>query len=76
MIKYIKPNGTLVIDHYTIGYAKGNLTRNFFRKKIIEKKSEYSLKYCIRLVKILWPIHRFSWFIRKIPLLEDFEIFG
>lgn len=69
LCKYVKPAGTLIIDHYTKGYPE-----TFFRKKIrsflLKKGIEYRFNYCKKLTKKLYPLHKVSWKLKKIPILS------
>lgn len=69
LCNYVKPAGTLIIDHYTKGYPE-----TFFRKKIrsflLKKDVEYRFIYCKKLTKRLYPLHKVSWKLKKIPILS------
>jgi 2-polyprenyl-3-methyl-5-hydroxy-6-metoxy-1,4-benzoquinol methylase len=71
LCSYVKPSEVLIIDHYTYGYPT-----TFFRRQIrqflLKKDPEFSLRYCEKLVKRLYPFHRFSWKMKKIPVLSFF----
>ncbi|MDF1548308.1 MAG: methyltransferase domain-containing protein [Bacteroidales bacterium] len=69
LCNYVKPSGTLIIDHYTKGYPE-----TFFRKKIrnflLKREIEYRFNYCKKLTKRLYPLHKFSWKLKIIPILS------
>jgi len=71
LCKYVKPAGNLIIDHYTKGYPE-----TFFRKKIrkflLKKEIEYRFNFCEKLTKKLYPLHKISWKLKKIPILSFF----
>jgi SAM-dependent methyltransferase len=65
--KYVKPNGLLMIDHYSIHYPADRFFRKIIRNYLIKKNNPaYALKFCKTLVDVLWPVHRFTWKIRNI----------
>lgn len=74
LCSYLKPGGLLLIDHYPPNYPITPL-RRLLRAFLLRHSSQYSLRFCTRMVNILWPIHQLLWKIfraspfKHIPLL-------
>jgi 2-polyprenyl-3-methyl-5-hydroxy-6-metoxy-1,4-benzoquinol methylase len=71
LCKYVKPSGLLIIDHYTYGYPT-TFFSNLIRTFLLKKDSQYSFRFCEKLTKRLYPIHKFLWKLKNIPILGFF----
>ena len=61
LCSYLKPGGTLVMDHYTHSNSPITPSRRFFRAIMLRMPPRYSMMLCSGLVALLWPLHRFMW---------------
>lgn len=74
LCSYVRPGGTLLIDHYAPGYPTA-LSRRLLRRWLLGRPSGYPLRFCSRLVGWLWPLHRLMWRVfraspfGRVPLL-------
>jgi hypothetical protein len=81
LCSYLKPGGLLLIDHYPPNYPN-TFARRLLRKYLLWQDSgEFSLRFCMRIVNLLWPIHQLAWKLFKlsteknIPLLPKIKSF-
>jgi 2-polyprenyl-3-methyl-5-hydroxy-6-metoxy-1,4-benzoquinol methylase len=82
--EYLKPNGLLVMDHYTYGFSQ-NLTQKILRQLLIRISPALSKRIIFSLAKVLLPVHKMLWikrrglgrirnYLRKIsPLVDYFD---
>ncbi len=56
----LKPGGMLLMDHYSKDYPV-TPPRRWVRSFLLGKDEEYSMRFTHRLVKFLWPLHRFAY---------------
>lgn len=64
LICQLRTGGILLIDHYCMSYDN-NKTRKVLRKYLIKKSSRFSYLFVSFLTFILWPLHKFFWFIEQ-----------
>lgn len=69
LCKQVKPGGLLVIDHYTQGYP-ATLSRRLIRSALLRLPGRWPLLVCRALTAVLWPLHRFFWWGRSMPVLR------
>ncbi len=75
LARYVKPGGTLVIDHYSPYYVQNFLQRNL-RRLLIRLPARVAKPLTLGLARALLPLHRFTWTNRRglwrlrAPLLE------
>jgi SAM-dependent methyltransferase len=60
----LKPDGVLLIDHYTENYPS-TLSRRVLRALLLKIKATSRLALLENLVSIFWPIHRFVYFVSR-----------
>ena len=78
LCSYVRPGGLLLIDHYPPNYPITPL-RRFLRAFLLRHSSHYSLRFCTRLVNVLWPVHRWFWRVfrdsplKRVPLLPKIQ---
>jgi SAM-dependent methyltransferase len=73
LCSHLKPGGLLALDHYTYGYEVTR-TRRLLRSFLLRNGARYNLRFCKRLVSLLWPIHRLFWkyrATRRVPRLRN-----
>lgn len=56
---YVKPGGTLMLDHYSPGYPV-TPSRRALRRLLLGRSPRFALAFCRMLVGALWPLHRVS----------------
>ncbi len=54
---YLKPGGTLMIDHYSPGYPLFP-TRKWLRQRLLKMSNTDAMHFVVGMVNLLWPIHR------------------
>lgn len=64
LIGQLRKGGTLLIDHYSMNYDN-NKIRKALRKFLIKKSSRFSYLLVSFLTFILWPLHKFFWFLER-----------
>jgi SAM-dependent methyltransferase len=64
LCSHVKPDGLLVIDHYTYGYAV-TPSRRILRSFLVRMPPDFAIRFCQALVSFLWPLHRFFWKFRN-----------
>ena len=69
LCRQVKPGGLLVIDHYTQGYPE-TLSRRLVRSILLRLPGRWPLQVCSVLTAVLWPLHRFFWWGRSLPVLR------
>jgi SAM-dependent methyltransferase len=57
---YVKPGGTLVIDHYSHSYPRNFLQRNL-RRVLIHLPARVAKPLALGLARVLLPLHRLTW---------------
>lgn len=60
LCSYVKPGGTVVLDHYTYGYPITS-ARRLLRKLLLKMPPWVSIRFCELLVGALWPVHSILW---------------
>ena len=60
LCRYVKPGGSLFIDHYSPGYP-ATFSRRIIRYFLLKSSPAAALRFCTGLINLLWPIHRFVW---------------
>ena len=65
LICQLKTGGALLIDHYSMNYDNNNKTRKVLRKYLIKKSPRFSYLLVSFLTFILWPLHKFFWFLER-----------
>lgn len=63
---HLRPGGVLLIDHYSPGYP-ATATRRALRRFLLGRDPESALRFCRFLVAVLWPAHRLSYALRRLP---------
>ncbi len=66
LCSYLRPGGLLLIDHYSPGYP-ATLSRRVLRNFLLPRSGNFALRFCRWLVALLWPLHRFSALLPKLP---------
>lgn len=66
----LKPGGRLLIDHYTYGYPT-TLSRKYLRTFLAFMPNTFSLRFCKLMTFFLWPVHRWLWIGRNVPLVKQ-----
>lgn len=57
LVDYLAPDGLLLIDHYGKNYPN-TFSRRVLRSFLLSKPPHYTLPFCERLCRVLWPVHR------------------
>lgn len=57
---YVRPGGTLVIDHYSHGYPRNFLQRNL-RRLLVRLPAGVAKPLALGLARALLPLHRLMW---------------
>jgi 2-polyprenyl-3-methyl-5-hydroxy-6-metoxy-1,4-benzoquinol methylase len=65
LCSYLKPKGSLFIDHYSKDYPATPI-RRLFRYFLKNAKEEKSLKFVRGYVRMFWPLHKFFYKHRHI----------
>jgi SAM-dependent methyltransferase len=65
LARYVRPGGTLVIDHYAEGAAL-NRVGQVFRRFLLGLPASWRLPVCSGVVHAFWPVHRL---VRRFPRL-------
>lgn len=86
LVQYVRPGGTLVIDHYTPGYSSNFLQRNL-RRLLIRLPAPVAKALALGLARALLPLHRLLWgerrgmcfvrsYLRRVsPLIDYYEAY-
>lgn len=64
LARYVKPGGTLIIDHYTHGYPLNFFQRNL-RRLLIKLPARLGKSLAIGIARSLVPLHRLTWTQRR-----------
>jgi 2-polyprenyl-3-methyl-5-hydroxy-6-metoxy-1,4-benzoquinol methylase len=64
LARYIKPGGTLVIDHYSPAYRQNFFQRNL-RRVLIRLSASVAKPLALNLARGLLPLHRLTWNDRR-----------
>ena len=64
LVDQVAPGGLLLIDHYGKNYPD-TLSRRILRSFLLRKPPEYTLRFCERFCKLLWPLHRTAYKLSK-----------
>lgn len=64
LARYVKPGGTLVIDHYSLDYRQNFLQRNL-RRLFIRLPAPIAKPLALGLARSLLPLHRLTWKNRR-----------
>lgn len=62
--RYVRPGGTLIIDHYTHSYPRNFFQRNL-RRVLIRLPPRRAKSAALMLAQLLLPFHRLSWNKRR-----------
>ncbi len=86
LASYVKPGGTLVIDHYGPAYP-ATFSRRFLRSLLLRLPRPTAKKLSLGLARALLPLHRLGWnqkrgrwrlrrqLRRFSPLVDHYEVF-
>jgi SAM-dependent methyltransferase len=84
---YVRPGGSLVIDHYASDYPSNFIQRNL-RRLLIRLPARVATPAAIGLARVLLPLHKLTWTnsrgvwrIRKLlrgasPLVDYYEVYS
>ena len=64
----LKSGGILIIDHYTYGYPT-TISRKLLRSIMLNISPSAALNLCMIIGELLWPLHKISWKLRKLPII-------
>lgn len=68
LCRCLRPGGLLLIDHYSPGYP-ATPSRRVLRNFLLKRSSKFALRFCRGLVALLWPMHRVSALLGRLPRL-------
>jgi 2-polyprenyl-3-methyl-5-hydroxy-6-metoxy-1,4-benzoquinol methylase/GT2 family glycosyltransferase len=74
LCSHVKPGGMLLVDHYTHGYPMLPLHQKL-RTFLLQQRPEYRIPFVKRLVAWLWPFHRITYILRRLPVLGRMRSF-
>jgi SAM-dependent methyltransferase len=86
LTRYLKPGGTLVLDHYTYGFPHNDF-QNWLRSVLIRLSPRTAKLITLSMVRLLLPLHRLGWskkrgrwrvrrFLRKYsPVVDYYEAY-
>src|SRR5690349_7023171 len=86
LARYVRPGGTLVIDHYTHSYPRNFLQRNL-RALLIRLPARFAKPLALGLARALLPVHRLTWknlrglwrlrapLLRHSPLIDYHDVY-
>jgi 2-polyprenyl-3-methyl-5-hydroxy-6-metoxy-1,4-benzoquinol methylase len=60
LVSHVKPGGLLLMDHYPPDYPV-TPARRLLRWWLLRHTAAYSLRFCEKLISLLWPLHRMTW---------------
>jgi SAM-dependent methyltransferase len=66
LCSYVRPGGWLYIDHYPPDYPT-TPSRRALRWLLLRTSPRFALGFCSALVRLLWPIHRWTWRLLRAP---------
>jgi SAM-dependent methyltransferase len=87
LARYVKPGGSLVIDHYAHSYPRNFLQRQL-RRLLIRLPASVSSRVALLLARALLPLHRLTWknrrglwrlrlaLLRHSPLIDYHDNYG
>lgn len=70
LCSHVKPGGVLIMDHYSPDYPVTPWRRRL-RAFLLPRSPGFAMAFCRALVTALWPLHRLSYRVRKVPLLRS-----
>lgn len=60
LAEYVRPGGTLVIDHYSYNYPRNFAQRNL-RRLLLRMPAPVATRLALATSRLLLPLHRLSW---------------
>ena len=67
LCSFVRPGGTLVIDHYRYDADDMTPARQCVRRFLIHRSPRFALPLVRMMVALLWPVHRLLWRYSRFP---------